>query len=304
MSKRELLKLARELESAYQKYSDEWYAALYLEFGSIEQILDTLSDLPISVAEYYRAIDRVGIVKGEGRTSTSLAQTLYIFWQRALEPNLTFKQIYLSIPLSTRASRTFPSLNTIYRIYDSVKKRKTTRLGVGVVISKDWNNTSVLVADEKFGSNLHGRVSGNTTIPFGFVCKKLPFEKSVLRILQREFSTELALQGRLVLDAQRSLNSFSRNLIPENIRPFMEIDVLDIKVQIAHIRLPMELCDLSHASSFAVDNHRFDGVDNLLSNNNLRPGMEEVLLGYSKYLFEKDYVPIYTESQLNRSLIV
>lgn len=278
----------------FKQYSDRWYAALYLKHGSVDSALDSsLGRLPISVAEYHRLVRRSGIVKGNsGRRNGSFAQELYVFLHRALKPKASLEKIFFGIPLSSRKAR-MPQ--NYYRIYDHIIRGDPRRLAVGAIITPEDNPTQILITDERETVLSSAKTKGQATIPFGFASRKFKgkhkFDQSLLRVLQREFSSDLALRGQLALEKEDEkeewkLKPFARRLIPEGTAPFLEFEILDIKLLIAHIRLPRELCDLSVCSSYTVQNHRFEPLSDLVNgnSNNLRPGIEEVLRYYQGHL--------------------
>jgi hypothetical protein len=273
--------------SEYEKYSDQWLGELYLQYGSVESVLTEFPDnLPVSPATYHRIIKKLGLVKGAGRGSTSLAQTLYVFRERMKNPRASFEKILKTIPLSVKNSSDFPTLRTIWRIYGSVLNGNINRLGVGIIATPEWSSEHVLVAQEMSSLASSGKRAGEITIPVGFVNKRLNFEQSALRILQREYSTKLAISGKLALCENGRLSAWAQKLIPKNTQPFMDFKVLDVSIKVAKVCIPEELCDLREASSYSVTEHRFERVSDLLGSNrrNLRAGVGEVLENYQQML--------------------
>lgn len=243
------------------------------------------NSLPISITDYHRLVKRRGLVKNEGRTSASLAQTLYVFLNKTLDPKLSIEKVYRSIPLSVRSNNTFPALTTLYRVYQSVLEGKTTKHAVGLVITPPQDFSKIMLVDEKMTSPHVAKKQGDSTIPVGFTSKNMSADKSILRVLQREYSHELALNGKLALTADRNLSDFARRLIPQDISAFLTIDILDIKLHIYHLVLPNELNGLQECSSTTVENHRFMDVNQIITNGlRLRPGIGDVLRAYNTYL--------------------
>lgn len=261
--------------SHFAKFSEEWYLAEYLKYGGVEAVLSNSDEyLPISIPEYHRLVKRRGIIKGDGRSNTSLAETLYVFLKRALEPTISLEKIYKKVPLDLRTLKSFPTLPTMYRIYDSVLKDVTRRTAVGLVITPSWSDEYVLLADEVESKLSSAKTAGDSTIPLGFVSGNQSLSHGILRVLQREFSTKMALAGGL--DA----------IVPTRPRAFLEFQILDIKLQMVHIRLPKNLDTLKECTSFTVENHRFVHISEIFDNNSLRmrTGMREVLSYYKNYL--------------------
>ncbi len=280
----------------FDKYSDRWLIANYLKYGSVEAVMCAYDySIPCSVADYHRRVRKAGIVKGDGRANKSFAQALYVFLEKTLQPSLSLEKIYRSLPLTLRDAR----MSSIYRIYDSIMKQKTRRAAVGVVISPEGRPGTILVADELRSSSTSAKKSGETTIPFGFASKKHSFDRSLLRIMQREFSTTLALSGELVVGSE-----MSSKLIPADTRPFLELQLLDVRVSVAHLTLPGELCDLSKCTSFTVNNHRWVPLEDCVNGKvGLRTGVGEVLASYHDFLFKSSFSTKFEIADINRALL-
>ena len=104
---------------------------------------------------------------------------------------------------------------------------------------------------------------------------------AILRVLQQEFSTKLAIERKLV------------DLLPSNPSPCVYLDILDVEVAAYEIFLPEKLADLKFCSSYKLTNHRFDSVDAFLKSDiPVRSGVIEILTGSGK-----------CGSNLNRQLI-
>ena len=285
-----------EIDSSHKEYSDQWLIANYLKYGSVEAVFSAYSwQIPFSVPEYHRRVKKAGIVKGDGRSNKSIASALYIFLQRALAPDLSLEKIYRSMPIKLRDAR----LSSIYRIYDSILRGKTRRLAVGAVISPEYDPRQVLVADETMTQISSAKTQGQATIPFGFASRRQSFDNTVLRVLQREFSSDLALSGDLVIGGE-----LSNRLIPKDSKPFLELQILDVRVLAANIILPEEFCDLSCCTSFTVKNHRFVRLEQLLDGSiNLRTGMGEIFQVYKNLLEDSAFEPRFELSALNKALL-
>lgn len=283
-------------ELGYKKYSEDWLIANYLKYGSVDAVFSRCQERPpYSPAEFHRIIRRRGIVKGDGRGNKSFAQALYVFMNRALSPHLSLEKIYRTLPPSMRDA----TMTTMYRIYDSILKGETRRLAVGVVLTSEDDDNKILLADELETKLSSGKRRGDSTIPFGFASRKLTFPQSVLRILQREFSTQMAISGDLALDG-----ALANEILPSNLQPFLEMHILDIKFLVCHVRLPFQFCGLSACSSYTVANHRFERLsDSLNGRVNLRTGIGEVLEYYRTYLGNTANIPLFQTSQINLAIL-
>ncbi len=293
-----------KLESEPALYSDDWLLSLYLQYGSVESVLSEFDySLPVSVSDYHRLVKKRGMVKGEGRANASLAQTLYVFLNKTLDPNLSIERVYRSIPLSIRTKETFPALATIYRVYQAVLEGKTNKQAVGLVISPPQDFRKILLVDEKITNTQVAKKQGDSTIPVGFTPKNMSADKSILRVMQREFSNELAINGKLALDERQQLTDFARKIIPSDISPFLTINILDIKLHIFHLVLPLELVGLKSCTSATVENHRFMDTQEILESGlSLRPGISDVLRAFNAHLMGEAQARQIT-SKLNLALM-
>ena len=293
--------LMEDTKRGYVEYSDEWFAEFYLKYGSVESALAN-ENLPISVADFHRRVVRKGLVKGDGQASKSFAQALYVFLDRAKNPGKSLPKIFMELPLTLRDN----SLASIFRIYDHVLKRTARRVAFGAVITPKGDNSRILLANELMGNHWSAKALGQATIPFGFGSKKLPFELNILRILQRELSAKKAIDGELIVEKDGRLSEQARNLIPANIKPFLELQILDVGLSVVHIELPQEYCDLSFCSSYTVEKHRFEPVSAILSDDyqgDLRIGMSEVLSYYQDFVLNGGGEGVHATSQVNELLI-
>ena len=274
-------------------------AELYLRFGSVEEALKHYPELPISVPDFHRKIKKYGIVKGIGRRAVSLAEVLNFFAEKVLEPNFSIEKLYRRMSYSLRKSA---SVVTLYRIYEQMMERVVRTYAAALVITNSDRN-QILVADEKMQNLLTGKVRGSTSLLMSFAVKDEPFYDSVLRVLQREFSTELTLQKRLTRDGD-----LSKEIVSPDISPFMYLHLLDVKVAVFHLELPDYISENlgSFTSSYKVGGHRFMPISDLLSGDtrfNLREGVSEIVEGFQNYLLGTFDYPVVKNALLNEAVL-
>jgi hypothetical protein len=117
--------------------------------------------------------------------------------------------------------------------------------------------------------------------------------------MQREFASGKVISGELSVNGE-----LTNTLLPQDLAPFCELHILDIRLLIGHLILPEEFCDLSLCSSYAVTNYRFENLTEVLGGSvNLRSGMGEVLTLYKKLLENESPVPFIETSTLNLALL-
>lgn len=272
-------------------------AELYLRHGSVEEVLKRKPELPISSPDFHRKIKAYGIVKGAGRRQVSLAEVLNFFGEKVVEPNLSIESLYRKMSHTMRES---VSLVTVYRIYQQIMERMVRTYAATLVITTNDLN-QILVVDEQTQNIALGKVRGNTSIPMSFAAKDEPFFDSVLRVMQREFSTSLTLDKRLTRDGD-----LTKEIIPSDITPFMYLHILDAKVAVFHMTLPDDISNnlRGFASSYKVNNHRFLSTSQLLSVKDLRQGVGEIIESYKNYSTgANSSLPIVKNSLLNEAML-
>lgn len=248
----------------YPKYSDEWFASLYLQYGSAERVLQHCyragDPLPISLASFHRLINKKGIIKSVGRRNTHLGEALYFFAHKASEPALPLAKIYREyMPLEFETS-----IVSLHRIYNRVKSLEITKTAVALLISPTLSSDRVLVADETTSSLRYGRYKGDSSIPMTFSEKDEEAEKSILRVLQQEVFVDKAIAGDL------------RNM-SFDYHHYMDFDILDVKVRVYKILVDNENLKFS---SFKLRNHRFVNTSDIskgIEGVNFRWGVEEII---------------------------
>jgi len=271
-----------------QKFN-RFLVAEYLKYGSVDEAFKQNDySLPISYANYQRILDQWGIIKAAGANS-KLNEAIDFLYHLA-EKEVPFEALYKKMPVSFRTSAV-----TLYRILSYVKEGLTRRVGTGLILSPFGNQRNILIAKDISRPRLElGKPYGAITIPMGFSRKRDSREDAILRILQQEVFTNLALAKKVP------------KIIPLAPKPFMFLDIADVRVEIFEIRLPQKWSSTRIYSSYKLQNYKFVDIDNLTPLKSLRIGVAEVVAGYTKYLEFKQrklsFNPLQYKSSLNYHL--
>jgi hypothetical protein len=260
----------------------------YLKYGSVDAVYEVHRySLPISYAQYQRVLDKWGIVKAAGPNS-KLSEVIN-FLTNLVEDEIPLEKLYKKMPPSFLTSTV-----TLYRILSYIKEGITRRLGTGLILSAFNNDRKILVAEDYSTPRAEfGKAFGSLSIPMGFAKKTDLREKAILRILQNEVFMDLAIENNIP------------NIIPDRPKPFMYLDIADVRVEVFHLKLPEKYSSNKYFSSYKLKNFSYIDIDNLKTNINtpLRAGIKEAITGYSKYLglLEKDieFNPLQVKSELN-----
>jgi hypothetical protein len=271
-----------------EKKFNEFLVSEYLKYGSVDEVLRiNRYGLPISSAAYHRLLDKKGIIKAAGPNS-KMAEILG-FLTKFAEENIPIDKLYKKMPLSFMTS-----LATLYRIVSYVKEGITRRLATGLIITAGNNKDRILVADDVSTPRLTlGKPFGSISIPMGFSRKRDPREDAILRILQQEVFSNFAIKGKVPY------------LIPPRPKPFMFLDIADVRVKVFHLSIPNKYAGINSFSSFKLQNYRFIDRERIIKGdrNKFRLGVVEAAMGYSKYLEIKkrnlEFNPLQYKSELN-----
>jgi len=254
-----------------EKYSDKWFLSLYLMTGSVEEVFRSYPDtIPISPANYHRLVKRYGLVKSAGR-HVSLPETLHFFKLKAMKPGMPLEVLYKSMPRSFQTS-----LSTLHRIYHFMERRIVRRKAAALLLIKDNNKKEVLVGNEVFENLRYGKKTNDTSIPMGFSKKDEPNCDSILRVLQQEVYTQLAMSAKLGKNT-----NLVKTIIPKKIEPIFYFDIVDVRVSVFLVSIPPNLVEFS---SYKLVNHRFQSLGDIINGENIRTGVEEIVKIYEDYL--------------------
>lgn len=261
----EMLKLVDNTMD-FPRYSDEWFASLYLQYGSAERaILHFMrkgETLPISIAGFHRLVNNRGIVKSVGRRHTHFAENVYFFAHKVLEPTVPLARIYRDyMPLEFTTS-----LVSLHRVYNKILDGKTDKQATALLISPADSPDVVLIGQEKTSHVHYGKYRGDATIPMTFSEKNEDPDRSILRVLQQEVWSSEAVKGKLK----------SLNVSPSFV---MQFTILDVSVDVYKIILP-EHSVHGPFTSFKLQGHQFISIDEIANGSSglsFRWGVEEII---------------------------
>ncbi|MBN1169260.1 hypothetical protein JXA63_05210 [Candidatus Woesebacteria bacterium] len=272
---------------------NEFLVGQYLRYGSVDEVLKKNNfDIPISYANYHRILDKWGIIKAAGPNS-KLNESLDFLYQLA-QTNIPFDSLYTKMPSSFKTSAA-----TLYRVLSYIKEGITRRVGTGLIITPHDNETKVLLgSDRSTPRDKYGKTYGALTIPIGFSRIRDLRKDAILRVLQQEVFAENAIEQKMP------------DIIPESAKPFMFLDIADVRVEVFHIVLPKRLSNAKCFSSFKLYDHRFMSLETILRGDTktrkYRAGIISGAMGYKKYLELKKRNltsnPLYIKSRLNYQL--
>ena len=259
-----MLKFPRK-EKEFNKY----LVREYFMCGSVDEVLRKHSyGLPISYANYQRILDKWGIVKAAGPNS-KISEVLD-FLTKLVEKNVPFEYLYKRMPPSFKTSAA-----TIYRILGYVKEGVTRRIATGVIITSYSSRKKILVGEDISKPRMElGKPFGSISIPMGFSRKVDPREEAILRVLQQEVFTESAIEGGVP------------DIIPARPKPFMFLDIADVRVEVFHIRLPKRFSKLGGFSSFKLTGFKYLDIEDTKKlekeRQKFRVGVFEAIAGFRK----------------------
>ena len=248
---------------------DKWLVREYFMCGSVDEVMRKHSfGLPISYANYQRILAKWEIVKAAGPNSQM--NEILGFLTKLVEKNVPFEYIYRNMPPSFK-----PSAATIYRILSYIKEGVTRRIATGLILTSG-EGSKILVGEDVSTPRVElGKPFGAISIPMGFSRKRDSREEAILRVLQQEVFTEFAIEKTMP------------NIIPIRPKPFMFLDIADVRVEIFHLNLPRKVSSLKNFMSYKVANYKYLDIENeeLLGKlkEKFRVGVNEAIAGFKKY---------------------
>lgn len=272
----------------------------YLKYGSVDELLKANRfSIPMSEMTIHRIIKDWGIIKAAG-PNRPLYETISFF----------VKLIERKVPLETLYTKMPPSFTTavasLHRTYKNLKEnikrkleeRDLRRGATALVITPQGNPESVLIGFDVSPRKELGKPYGSVSIPMGFSKRTEVKEDSILRVLQQEVFMEKVVE-----------RSFPYEVLPENPKPFMYVDVADIRVAVYHLVLPENLSETKSFSSHKLKKHEFlklDEVSKFENSHVFRVGLSEIFRGYESFFEaqkeEITFSTLYIRSWLNREL--
>ncbi len=272
----------------------------YLEYGSVEELeRATRYSLPFSFASIHRILDKYGIIKAAG-PNKPITEAIG-FFVKMIEKKVPLETLYRSMP-----PRFAPSMTTLHRIYRKVKEevkkeigeRDMRRHGTAVLLHPAGEEYLALVGRDVSPARVDvGRSFGAHSFPMGFSKLGEPSRDSILRVLQKEAFSKQVLA-----------RNFPEEIIRESrdIKPFMYLDITDVRVAVYSLNLSVSLSDLSNFESFKLKNYEYIDLRDLAAIESINPsyrlGMVEIAKGYLDYIAAPNRLPSYVTSDLNLAL--
>jgi len=205
-----------------EKKFNEFLVSEYLKVGSVDEVMKKFhQDLPISYAGYQRVLDKWGIVKAAG-PNNKITEAIEFLTKLAHE-NIPLEKMYKKMPSTFKTSAA-----SLYRILGYMKEGVTRRLATGLIITPYNSKNKILIANDISTPRVNlGKKYGSVTIPMSFSRIRDLREAAIKRVLQQEVFTDLAVKNR-----------FPKSVVTNNLKPFMYLDIVDIRVEIFHLILP------------------------------------------------------------------
>ena len=274
--------------------------AEYLKYGSVDELLMANQySLPISFAGIHRILDKWDVVKAAGPNKP--ITDCIGFFVKLVEKEIPLETLYRSMP-----PRFAPSMTTLHRIYRQVKvevkkkieERNMRRYGTAVLLHPEGGEYLALIGRDVSPARIDvGRSFGAHSFPMGFSKFGEDSRQSILRVLQKEAFTKQTLSGSFPKEISDKI---------ENARPFMYLDIADVRVAVYSLNLSANLSDLPNFESFKLKNYEYIDLRDLAEakgiNSTYRLGMAEIARGYVDYLASPDRSVSYVTSDLNLAL--
>lgn len=253
----------------------------YFKCGSINKVFQKFKyNLPISFAGYDRILEKYKVVKSAGPNS-KLSESLYIF-SILSNYKIPLEKIYHQFAPKTIQIST----NTLHRILHYMRMGLTRRQGVILIISPKNKPNSVLIGnDNSLLNNSNLGKKGDITLPMGYSKIGETPQKSIARILQNEVFTSSVIS-----------KSFPWQIIPDHIKPIIQINITDICVSVYKLQLTEKYPEFS---SFKLSNLKLVNI-NKIDFEKSRPGLKDILNEYKKQMHKEEFpTPSVINSELN-----
>lgn len=255
----------------------------YFKLGSINQVFKANKyNLPLSFASFHRILKKYRIVESAGPNS-KLSESLDFFSKLA-----SYKMPLEKLYHQYAPSQIQVSTNTLHRILHHIRLRVTRRVGTALIVSQEGDLNSYLLAQDTTLKNALLGSNMDFSLPMTHSKMQENSKTSILRVMQQEIFTGLSIKNR-----------FPKNIVPDQPKPVMYINIADIKVAVYRIIIPKKL---NRFSSYKLKNYRFyqaSQIDSL----KLRPGVKDIINKFEeiRFLPQTDEV-IEIDSTLNNLL--
>lgn len=260
----------------------------YLKWGSVDEAFSQNDyNLPISYASYHRLLDKWGIVKAAG-PNKRLSEAV-CFLTLMSHNKIPLERLYKKMPHSFQTS-----MSTMHRIMAHVKEGIVRRYGTALVITEQNDKNQILIANDISTPKIAvddklGKFVGSFSLPMTFSKQNENNSQSILRVLQHEVFT------------QDAINRTMPRLEIDNLKPFMFIQIADIRVQVFHLKLPKHI---NNFSSYKLIDHQFVNSEFLINPDaSLRQGIYEIIAAFTNATDYYEYKPIEVISEANFNLL-
>lgn len=225
----------------------------YLKYESIESVFKKYRyNLPISFAGYARLLNKNNIVTTAGPNS-HLSESLF-FFSLLKEYGGSVSKLHQKLGINV-------STQTLHRILHNIRFGITRRYGTALIIEDSNSPGNFLVGQD---NSLRGKLGkrGDWSLPMSHTREQDSHYTSILRVLQREVFTNLAIN-----------NKFPYEVLNQNLSPIFSINITDINVRVYHLKIN----SIQHKySSFKLANHQYLSATKLKTLN-LRPGVSQII---------------------------
>ena len=240
----------------------------YLSRSSVDNVLSKYQYNPgVSVPHFHRILKKWGIVKTVG-PNTRLTHALY-FLCHMVKENLHLERAYYRSPSFIRNS---VSVGTLHRIMQLAKSGLTRRTGTALLVSPEGEYNKILIGKDISSSNYTlGKPMGSLSLPMTYSKSGEDPKISILRVIQREVLSELAVDRRI-----------PKNLISQNPQEIFSIDIADVQVHVYRLILPKSL--ISQVGSLKLVDLYFEDIQKMAKvirlDSSYRAGVSEIARTY------------------------
>lgn len=262
--------------------------ALYLKYGSVDQVFASQHhNTGVSYPHFHRVLNEWGIIKSTGPQSR-LAEAIFFLTALAKE-KLPLEALYKTMPASLQISAV-----TLHRILSYIKRGLTRRHGTALLVSPESDINLVLIGrDISTPRPEIGKPYGSYSLPMTYAKGNESGHDSVLRTLQQEVAASLTVDRKL-----------STNLVPENPRVDLIIDIADVRVKTYHLIIPDKM--VKELDSYKLANLTFIPLRQIAQQtdfgSHFRAGVPEITQAYLERKGEQTTTPPHYGSLLNRTL--
>jgi len=262
--------------------------ALYLKYGSVDQVFSSqYYNTGVSYPHFHRILNDWGIIKSTGPQS-HFAEAIFFLTALAKE-KLPLESLYKTMPPSLQISAA-----TLHRILSYIKRGLTRRHGTALLVSPESSPNLVLIGrDISTPRPELGKPFGSYSLPMTYAKGNESDHDSVLRTLQQEVAASLTLNRKL-----------SQNVIPDNPRVNLTIDIADVRVKAYRLIIPDDI--IGKLDSFKLSDLTFIPLEQVGQKSslgsNFRAGVPEIAQAYLEIRDKSLANTPHYDSLLNRSL--